>query len=152
MRVLERRIDRWSRACGAEAEAVTAARQAARQVAARLVAEGLVDDAAYAASRARSLGRSGHSRRAVAAHLAGRGIAAEVARAALPDDPAAELTAAVLFTRRRRIGAFGPADGSDPRKALGMLARAGFAREVAEAALRMELDAAEALVLAARQA
>lgn len=159
-RVLNRRVDRWARAAGEThddpeglAAAVAGARLAVRAVVARLVALGAVNDAAFAASRARSLGRAGRSRVAVAAHLAAHGVAKETAQAALPDDPAAELGAAVLLARRRRIGPFrrSEADSEIRRRELGMLARAGFPQPVAEAALDMPPDEAEALVLRLRR-
>jgi regulatory protein len=155
LRVLDRRIDRWVRAsAGADvAEAAQAAKRAARAVVARLVAAGLVDDAAYAAMRARSLTRAGRSRRAVAAHLAGKGIERAVAQDALPTDARLELAAAVALVRRRRLGAFRaePADAEAHRKALGVLARAGFAQDVASRALRMTADEAEALIEALKR-
>ncbi|MDE2575859.1 MAG: hypothetical protein KGL55_11180, partial [Rhodospirillales bacterium] len=52
VRVLDRRVERWARAGAADAEAVAAARRAVREEVARLVAAGLVDDAAFAAGRA----------------------------------------------------------------------------------------------------
>jgi regulatory protein len=149
LRVLTRRIDRWARAAAAEPEIVAESRAAARAVVTRLVAAGAVDDAAFAAGRARSLARAGRSRRAIGAHLAARGVPPDLA--ALPDDPAAELSAALSFARRRRIGPFRqPPDPEQRLRDLGRLARAGFPQPVAEAALRMALDEAEALVIAAR--
>jgi len=152
-RVLDRRIDRWARATVAEPEAVRAARQMARAVVARLAATGAVDDAAFAASRARRLLRSGHSRRAVAAHLAARGVATETARQAAPADDEAELAAAVMLAFRRRIGPFrrAPAAPDAARRELAVLARAGFPREVATRALAMDAAAAEDLVNRLRQ-
>jgi len=155
--VLDRRIARWLRAAEggeAAAEAAAAAREAARRVADRLVALGAVNDAAYAESRARSLGRAGRSRRAVAAHLAAKGVDAETARAALPDDPAAELAAAVAHARRRRLGPFRtvPADPARLQKELAAFARAGFSRDMATRALRMDHAEAETLLRAAREA
>jgi regulatory protein len=154
VRVLDRRVERWARAAAAEPEAVRAAKTAVRAVVAKLAASGLVDDAAFAASRARSLTRGGRSRRAVAAHLLARGVSGEALRAALPGDPETELAAALALARRRRIGPFraGEADEDGRRKELGMLARAGFAQDVAARALAMDADAAEALVIGLRRA
>jgi regulatory protein len=112
---------------------------------ARYGAAGLIDDAAYAAGRAESLQRRGHSRRAIRARLAQKGVAAEVAadalavlaeRAAEPD-----LAAACAFARRRRLGPYrrGPAD---PARELAAFARAGFERRVAEAVLACADEAA----------
>lgn len=153
--VLDRRIMRWLRAVDggeAAAEQAVAARAAARRVADRLVELGVVNDAAFAEGRARSLNRAGRSRRAVAAHLAARGIGAETAQAVLPEDPEAEFAAAVAHARRRRLGPFRTvaADPARLQKELAAFARAGFARDVALRALRMERGAAEALLRAAR--
>jgi regulatory protein len=138
--VLQRRVDRWVRraeAEGADTAGAAAARATAARVAQAMVAAGVVDDAAFAAARARRLNRAGRSRRAIAAHLAGKGVAREAAAAALPEDAEAELDAALAQCRRRRIGPF--AAETMPRearlKALAALARAGFRRDVAEAAL-----------------
>ncbi|MCO6415241.1 RecX family transcriptional regulator, partial [Siccirubricoccus sp. KC 17139] len=97
----------------------------------------------------RRLARSGRSRRAIAAHLAGKGVAREVAAAALPDAEA-ELDAALAQCRRRRIGPFARGAEMPRLKALAALARAGFGREVAERALDMEPAAAEERLLAHR--
>lgn len=152
-RVLNRRVDRWARAGEADAEVVATAKRAVRTVVARLVAAGVVDDAAFAAGRARRLARGGHSRQQVAVHLATRGISAATARTALPDDFESELAAALVLTRRRRIGPFRDVDANadTKRRELGILARAGFPREVAVRALAMDADAAEELVRRLRQ-
>jgi regulatory protein len=159
-RVLERRVDRWARAAEAEgqpreaiAAAAAAARAAAARVARAMVEEGAVDDAAFAESRARRLARAGRSRRAIAAHLAARGVDAATAAAALPEGEEAELAAALAFCRRRRIGPFARAaeDAEARRRALAALARGGFAQAVARAALAMDAAEAEERLLAARR-
>jgi regulatory protein len=160
-RVLERRVDRWARAAEAEgqprehiAAAAAAARAAAGEVAAAMVQASAVDDAAFAASRARRLARAGRSQRAIAAHLAGKGVAAETAAAAIPDNEEAELDAALAYCRRRRIGPFAraPEDADRRRKALAALARGGFAHAIARRALAMDPALAEDRLLAARRA
>ena len=154
LRVLERRILRWRRDAAGEAAtldaAAAAARAAARRIVARLVAAGGVDDAAFAHARAERLHRAGRSRRAIAAHLAARGVAAETARAALPEDPESELAAVLTLARRRRLGPFRAAPPS-PGRELAALARAGFSRAIAEQALAMSPEAALALVLRFRR-
>ncbi len=156
-RVLLRRVERWARRAEAEGQeveaAVTAGRAAAAEVAREMVAQGAVDDAAFAESRARRLARSGRSHRAALAHLAAKGVKPELARAALPEEEGAELDAAIAFCRRRRIGPFGAADAPPEvrMKALAVLARAGFPRDVAQAALEMEPEAAEERLFAARR-
>lgn len=158
-RVLARRVDRWERA-GGDPEAARPARAAIPGIVRDLVAIGAVNDAEFAASRARRLARAGASRRAVAAHLAARGVAAEVAQAADPDSEEREYTAALAYARRRRIGPFGPRaaaeasvedEGGARQKTLAKFARAGFSRAVAERALATDPETAETLLLAARR-
>lgn len=156
-RVLARGVDRWARralADAADPDHVTAqaasARAAVRGVVAQLAAAGAVSDAAFAESRARSLLRGGRSRRAVAAHLAAKGVGAETTKAALEGGEIDELSAALVLARRRRIGPFRDGD-EDRKRELAMLARAGFSQDVANQALRMEREEAEAMVLRLRQ-
>ena len=158
-RVLLRRVDRWARAAEAEgredvARQAAAAKAAAAAVARRMAAQGTVDDAAFAESRARRLLRTGRSRRAALAHLREKGVDAGTAAAALPEGEEAELSAALAFCRRRRIGPFATVEATPEArlKALAALARAGFGREVAGQALRMPPEEAEARLIAARQA
>ena len=151
LRVLERRILRWQRASGETDATVTTSRAAARDVVQALVAAGALDDATFAAARARRLVRAGRSRRAVSAHLAAKGVDAETASAALPSAEA-EFLAAIAFLRRRRLGPFRPpaqdaADPVDRMRELATIGRAGFPRDIAERALR--LDPAEAAELLA---
>ena len=152
-RVLERRVERWARRAEGDAEDIAAqaaaARDMVRDVVARLVAAGAVNDAAYAQARASSLVRSGRSLRAVALHLAAKGVDPAIARDALPPDDASELAAALVLARRRRIGPFrlsGPLDEAGRRRELGVLARAGFPQPVARQALAMDTGQAEELV------
>ena len=155
--VLNRRIDRWARSVedrDAIAEQVGAMKQAAHDVAAKMVALGLIDDAAFALSRAAGLLRSGRSTRAVTARLAAKGVGGDLAKAALPDDPEAELNAALVLARKRRLGPFrrgDPPDLAGKRKELAVLARAGFPQPVAARALAMEPAEAEARIEAFRR-
>ncbi len=153
LRVLVRRIDRWARAAAAPSEAAAAAKGAARGVVAQLAAIGAVDDALFAAGRARSLHRAGRSRRAITAHLQAHGVPAELATP--PDDPAAELAAAVLYASRRRMGPFRPmSETPDPAQRtrdLARLARAGFPASIAGRVLGLSPDEAETLLLEARR-
>ncbi len=150
LRVLTRRVQRWARGSEAAPETVAACLDAARGVVARLAAMGAVDDAAFAAGRARSLHRAGRSRRAIAAHLQGKGVPA--ALATVPDDPVAELAAALLYAHRRRMGPFRPdPDPMQRPRDLGRLARAGFPADIARRALDLPVGEAQALLLAARR-
>lgn len=158
-RMLNKRIDRWAHASGdAEAaEQAAAAKRAVRDVVARLAASGAVDDATFAQARSRRLTRTGHSRRATAAHLASHGVPAEIVAEALPYDAAGEMEAAVAYARRRRFGPFHTLTAATEeaperhRHELAALARAGFGREAAERALAMTPDEAETVLVRLRQ-
>lgn len=115
-----------------------------RAVVARLVAAGLVNDTTFAETRSRRLSREGRSSRAIAAHLAQKGVRSDVARSVI--DRNGDLDAALVLTKKRRIGAFRReelADNVAKQKELGVLARAGFDRSTAERALRFDRDEAE---------
>jgi regulatory protein len=103
----------------------------------RFVASGLVDDAAYALSKSRSLaergygaGRLRHSLRAAGVEEADSGGARELA-----DEQAVE--AALRFARRRRIGPFAQAvpDPKGREKALAAMVRAGHSFDLARAVI-----------------
>jgi regulatory protein len=134
-------------------EAAAAATATIDALIARYRNSGLVDDAAYAASRARARLRRGQSLRTIRAGLAAKGVGAEdsaAAIAALRDDGGdPDLAAACAFARRRRFGPFRREPGDDLArdKALAAFARAGFARSAAEAVLDCaDPGEAEALV------
>jgi regulatory protein len=151
--MLDRRIGRWAQTVedrDAVTEQVTAAKLAARAVVERLAAAGAVSDKVFAESRARSLVRAGRSRRAVAAQLAAKGVDVDLVRAAVPDDAETELAAALVLARKRRIGPFRTRQ-VDRQREFGILARAGFPRSVAEQALEMGPDDAEAAIRNLRQ-
>jgi regulatory protein len=105
---------------------------------ARYRASGLVDDASYAAGRARARLRRGQSLRTIRAGLAAKGVGAEDAEAAIDalrgagGDP--DLAAACAFARRRRLGPFRRTP-RDRDRDLAAFARAGFARRAAEAVM-----------------
>jgi regulatory protein len=147
--VLQRRIDAWVRQAGAEDDVrdlAAAAKAAIAGVIARLVELGLLNDATFAENRARGLALSGRSHRAITARLMAKGIDSDRARAVLPEG---ELVAALILTRKRRIGPFRTA-AADQNRELGVLARAGFPRDVAVRALAMATDEAEAAIREAR--
>jgi regulatory protein len=150
--VLQRRIDRWARrAEGLEdaAELAAAAKSHIPTIVARMVELGLINDAAFAENRARGLALSGRSRRMIAARLMAKGIAPDQVTEALPATQDSELVSALILTRKRRIGPYRKAE-PDRNRELGVLARAGFPRDVALLALAMDHDAAEAAIIAAR--
>jgi regulatory protein len=156
MRVLERIVDRWAqraRRDGVEAELASAqaaaAREAVRAVAARLAEIGAVNDAAFAATRARNLLLAGRPHRAVFAHLAAKGVHGETIQAALAAAGVDELTVALVFARRRRIGPFRAKEIGHQRE-LAMLCRAGFSQEIARRALHTSRAEAEVALDALR--
>lgn len=136
-RVLARKIERAAGEEGGDAARLAQARIPA--VIARLRAAGALDDAAFAASRAQRLVRAGKSARAVAAHLAAKGVMGM----APPQDPARELAAACAYLRRRRAGPFG--DAPEP-KIMAAMARGGFSQTIARRAWAMDREAAEAAI------
>src|SRR5712691_9007107 len=135
-RVLLRRV---ARRIGPAARIDDDARAAIDALVERYCAAGVIDDAAYAAGRARQGLARGRSLRRIAAGLAAKGIGtAEIAAAlvGLRDaDVDPEFAAACTFARRRRIGPFRRENRGSPAKAaaerrheLAAFARAGFAR------------------------
>ena len=144
-RVLLRRIDRWLRLSGGEEDRVAAARAAVPQIVARMIALGLIDDAAFAQARARSLALGGRSRRGIAARLAAKGISQERIGAALPDIETSEMLAALILIRKRKLGGFRRGEPNENRE-FGVLARAGFSRDIAIKALSMPPEEAEAAI------
>jgi regulatory protein len=117
----------------------------------RYRASGLIDDAAYAAGRARTRLARGQSLRRIVAGLMAKGVGADDRAAALQAlretaaDP--DLAAACAFARRRRLGPFRRAP-ADRARELAAFARAGFARREAEAVLACPDPEAVAALLA----
>lgn len=106
----------------------------------RMAMLGYVDDAAFAAARATSLGRRGLGERRISADLRAAGIDeqdSEEARAIARDQA---LAAALRYAQKRRIGPFAvaPVDRAGREKALAAMLRAGhpvdLARKLASAA------------------
>jgi len=153
-RVLMRRVDRAVRAGTADAEAGRAGVEALIE---RYRHTGLLDDRAFAEARAASLHRHGASKRAIRARLAQKGIAADLAEAAIEAltdtvGGGSDLAAAVNYARRRRIGPFGdPARRATRRdRDLAALGRQGFPLDVARRVVDApDLEAAESLADAA---
>jgi regulatory protein len=136
-RVLQRRLQRAAEAGVAEVGAAEIEAELAR-----LTRAGLLDDAAFAEMKTRSLGRRGKSSRGIGLALRRLGVApdqGDAALAAADAEPAAELARAVAFARRRRLGPWRPAAERAARRQrdLAALGRQGFplalAREVVEA-------------------
>ncbi len=155
--VLDRRIARWARSIDDRdkvTDQIAVAKQAAVKVVAGLVASGALNDAEFAAGKARGLARSGLSRRAIAARLATKGVNAKIAQSVLPNDPDTEVAAALTLARRRRIGPFRigeAADAAARQREMAILARAGFTRDAVNTAMAMSHEDAEAMILDLRR-
>lgn len=115
------------------------------QVIQRLTRTGLLNDTAFAETKARSLNRRGGSRRTIAGKLAASGVAAADRARAIArleeETPDAEYAAALAYAKRRRLGAFRSVPDESVerrRKDLAAMARAGFSIELARRALRGE--------------
>jgi regulatory protein len=152
--VLKRRV---RRRVGSDDDAVRAAGALIDALILRYRASGLLDDAAYAAGRAKSGLARGRSLRRIAAGLAAKGIGAEDAAAAVGalEDGAAdpELAAACAFARRRRLGPYrrDPGAAADRQRELAAFALAGFERRTAESVLACSDEAAVAALISAGQ-
>ena len=114
-----------------------------------LEAKGLLDDAAFARTRARALHRRGTSARAIRAALAKKGVARPAIESALEalseeaEEP--ELAAALAYARRRRLGPYRDDAGlrADLRdRDLAALGRRGFGYELARRVIDAEDPAA----------
>lgn len=154
---LERKIATWARKASRDghhepddvAQAVEKAKAAIAPIVSRMVEIGAIDDVKFAEARTASLTRQGRSRRAIAAHLAAKGVEETTVREATASDASTELVAALTLAKKRRLGPFARDEDRnmrDPdvrRKALGVLARAGFDFGTAERALRMDPEEAE---------
>jgi regulatory protein len=138
-RVLMRRVERAARAAAPdEAEAVRAhGAGLVEELVARYLRSGLLDDAAFAQAKARSLHRRGASLRAIRQGLALRGVDADTAEAGIgglaEEFAEPDLAAALALARRRRLGPFRPPAQRAEQRArdLAALARAGFSYDVA---------------------
>ena len=152
--VLRRRVRRRLTVEGAgDREGAAAAEKLIDALVKRYRETGLVNDAAYAAGRARRGVAQGRSLRRIAAGLAAKGVGAAdaaAAIAALRDETIEpDLAAAIAFARRRRLGPFRRDPLPRERAAeLAAFARAGFGRRTAEAVLACPDEAAVQALLA----
>jgi regulatory protein len=138
-RVLNRRV---AKAKMAEAPVMENVAQAIAAIVAKFVDAGVIDDQAFAQTKARALHRRGTSTRLTRRKLNLAGVDGDTldkAMAGLDEEldtnPAKrEWQAAVTLARRRRLGPFRPAkDRKDRRlRDLAAMARSGFAYDVAK--------------------
>jgi regulatory protein len=132
-RVLLRKVERSCRHHGEDAGAF---RPMVDEVVQACIASGLIDDRRFAEARAQSLRRKGRSARAVAAGLAAKGVGRELVAQTVVSDQEAELAAARIAARRKRLGPWSKGDRAALRqKHIAALARAGFGLAVARAVI-----------------
>lgn len=154
-RVLENRVRRAAmahEAFAADKAAQATLRAAIETIIARHKKSGVLDDAAFAAMKARSLRRAGGSARRIAEKLQHKGIAKPLIAAALQPEEGlgvaeAERQAALAYAKRRRLGPYRKqaADEAQRRKDYAAMARAGFAYAVAATVLGGEAEEEAAL-------
>jgi len=148
-RVLERRV---ARARIADAPIVENAERVIAEMVAKFVAAGVIDDKAFAQTKARALHRRGTSNRLTRQKLKLAGIDGDTLDQAmagldqeLDTDPRQrEWKAATALARRRRLGPYRAKDRKDHRnRDLAAMARAGFDYDVA----KKVIDAVDAAAL-----
>lgn len=150
-RVLRRRV---RKAEMLDAPVMDNVEEAIEAIVQKFVTAGLLDDKAFAQTKARSLHRRGASNRLTRQRLQAAGIdqdTVDSAMISLDDElgsnpQSRELRAAAAFARRRRIGPYRAKDREANRlRDLAALARAGFAYDLA----RKVIDATDLDMLSA---
>lgn len=152
-RLLVQRVDRSAKAHDTDP---VAGREMVDKLIARFLASGILDDAAFAAGKARSLRRRGASRGVIAQKLRAKSvpperIAAAVRSAdadAIEDGEDAELLAAWRLARRKRVGPYRakPGERAERRtKDLAALARGGFSYDIARRVIDADAEDAPPL-------
>ncbi|TNC15387.1 regulatory protein RecX [Methylobacterium terricola] len=139
-RVLKRRVETRCRLRGEAPEDFS---EMVEAVIARALGAGLVDDAAFAAAKVRSLRRRGGSARAIGAKLAAKGVDRDTVGAALAEgDAGDEDEAARAYAKRRRLGPFRQpgARAAARERDLAAMARAGFSLTLARRVVDAETE------------
>lgn len=105
------------------------------EVVARKVASGLIDDKRYAQNRTASLERRGLSQRMIRLKLRAKGVDRDIVETSTAREPEAELEAARVTARRKRLGPW--RTRGDPaefrQKDIAAMMRAGFNSAIARA-------------------
>lgn len=146
-KLLVQRVDRSAKAHGTDP---VAGRGMVDKLIARFLSSGLLDDAAFAAGKARSLRRRGASRSVIALKLRAKSVtpdriddAVQAAdRDAIEDGEDAELNAAWRLARRKRVGPYRKQkDRAELRaKDMAALARGGFSYDVARRVIDADIE------------
>ena len=118
-------------------------------VIARYIESGILNDSLYAETQVRNLRRRGGSSRVIAQRLAAKGVDSELVSETLETAPEDNLSAAVNFARRRRLGPYRSANRAETRlRDLAALGRGGFDYQIAASVVdAADPDALEALLL-----
>ncbi|WP_321340634.1 regulatory protein RecX [Breoghania sp.] len=129
-RVLERKV---MRAAHAHDRELTEFTQMIDATVERCVRIGLVNDQAYAETRAASLRRRGASRRQIEAKLSAKGVAKPMIESVMAADETDEREAAMRLAKRRRLGPWRTRGGraENRERDMAALCRAGFSYDVA---------------------
>lgn len=109
---------------------------------------GLLNDEIYTGGSVNSLRRQGKSKKAIEAKLTQKGINSQLIELKLRDydensgsNPSeTELKAALMLTKKKKLGKFRVNPDQKPEKELATLARAGFSYEIARKALNYHED------------
>ena len=109
---------------------------------------GLLNDDVYIASMVGSLRRRGLSKRMITQKLMIKGIGSDTVHNYLikhdeqkhEGTEAAELKAAAIYCRKKKLGAYAGMNTPEPEKQLARLARAGFGFDIAKKILAMDED------------
>ncbi|MDO1582936.1 recombination regulator RecX [Rhizobium oryzicola] len=106
-----------------------------------------LDDTAYAEIRTRSASRAGKSKKAISQKLVQKGVDRQIVQEAVAETD--DLTAAIVFARKRAFGPFRRVELDEKQKAkeLSAFARQGFSFEIGKRVLGMERDEAEELLV-----
>lgn len=114
---------------------------------------GLLNDSLYLQGMITSLRRRGLSKQAITAKLQSKGFPSSTAVQSIRDFDESlecphdrELVAALICARKKRLGPFCKKDIADRQKELATLGRAGFGYDIAQTALKMELDEAQQII------
>lgn len=129
-RVLERKVARAAYAHGRDPATFS---DMIGQTVERCVSLGLVDDTAYAETRAYALRRKGASRRQIEAKLAAKGVPKALIEHVIAADTSDETSAARRLAKRRRLGPWRTRGRRDDfcERDMAALCRAGFSYDVA---------------------
>lgn len=138
-KVLERKVYRACNALEIDPGEFT---EIIQTIVGKCVRTGMVNDHGFAEMKVASLRRKGQSLKKIEAQLKAKGVPPNVLETALAGDETDDLTAALIYAKRRRLGPFAdPAKRADRRmKDLAAMCRAGFDYETARRVIDRDED------------